>query len=245
MGRHKQDTPVEAEHKMVRDTLRRRLEIRQLLLAPCPLTPREIHRLVYTEEELEAMETIAYKGWKLLELESELWIQLNDEIPAEPLPPFHRMVQDKALRPKHLKVEFGEGVCLPRTSPFFGTHEDIPLSSLRGAQPELIEWGKEWMRLSAETQAVLRKVNSLFTGCTTFGHTYRAWPGLYGFFSGPAYDKIKNAKARSPWPSGLNPDFYTPSVLSPYEAIITEAMLLPDDDHSLGDFPVSIHYDIG
>lgn len=219
------------------------------LLAPCPVEPKEIYRYLWTKEERAALRLLKSSMLTLLHRDTDLTLQwdVQDFLVETPF--------TDRKKPLHLFVQFGAELPLPCTETWRSLSDKVGMSRLPASMvATLVEWGARWTRLEIEREQVYNKVDRVFSECNTMGQLHRVWPNLCSFLPERGQEIVRNMKVRSRLPKAMlhydddkDPENehpildeeWTPAALAPYDAIITEALLLPDETIS-PDWPVRI-----
>lgn len=253
MGRRNHKNVRDHELDEVRAKLARRMYERQQILAPCPVTPKEIYRHLWRADERAALRVLNHSMSSVLNREDDLTLAWDvDKFQLEV--PFGSYGVTRM--PKALFIRFGSELPLPNTDSWRSRSDKPGLSRLPPQMVEaLIEWSKRWMRMDLEQEEVTNKAHSIFANCNTMGQVHRIWPNLCNFMSPRGRSILEKAKVRSKLPDGvirfndstgkyvLDPAWH-PSALVPFDALITEALLLPDmsDDEYGKQLPVQVQY---
>lgn len=218
-----------------------RMAARQHLLAPCPVTPAEVYRYMWTQPERAAIRLLNNQLRTILRYGSDLamvWDTREFAIDT-PFTP--------ARKPLHLFVKFSADLPLPATETWRNGSDRVLLSRLPESMlTELEAWAKKWMQLDIERDAVSTKVGSIFRHCNTMGQIHRLWPNLCSFLPERGQEVLRKMKVRSKLPEEVLhyddeddqmerknaklDDEWTPEYLAKYDSLITEALLLPDVD---------------
>lgn len=226
-----------------------KLLARHHLLAPCPVKPVEIYRHLWTKEERAALRLLKDRMPSILHRDSDITFQWDTrEFQID-------TVFTPARRPITMFVKFKSELPLPATEVWRANSDKIAMSRLPDSMlDELAEWGQRWVRLDIEREQVGSKVERVFAHCNTMGQIHRLWPNLCSFLPERGQEVLRKMKVRSRLPEAvlhydedndpecerpLLDDDWKPAALAPYDAIITEALLLPDFDGDM-DWGVSI-----
>lgn len=217
-----------------------KLLARHHLLAPCPVKPIEIYRRLWTNEERAAIRLLKDRVPSILHRDSDATFEWDTrEFTIDT--PF-----TAPRKPLHMFVKFKGDLPLPTTEVWRSTHDKLFLSRLPECMlDELAEWGQRWLRLDIEREQTYNKVERIFSACNTMGQVHRLWPNLCSFLPERGQEVLRKMKVRSKLPEAVlhydedndpeceHPildDEWKPEALVPYDAIITEALLLPDFD---------------
>lgn len=237
--RHNQNVR-DYSREQVASAVAERMKIRHHLLAPCPLKPVDIYRHLWTKEERAALRTLKDRMPSILRKDNDVTLEWDVRVFQIDTP-----LTDPRV-PVHLFVNFGTHLPLPCTDRWSSIADTLKLSRL----PEpmlhtLEEWGRQWLRLEIERECVIDRVEQVFNACNTMGQIHRLWPNLCSFLPERAQEILRKKKVRSKLPEAVmhyddekdpeneHPildDEWTPKRLAPYDALITEALLLPEHE---------------
>lgn len=239
MRRHRHNQNVRDYSKdQVGTAVSTRMAVRHHLLAPCPIKPVDIYRHMWKNEERLALRTLRASMPSILRSDTDVTLAWDVRVFE-----IHTAV-DKIKAPIRLYVEFGRSLPLPNTNPWSDSANKLGISRLPDAMLDTLEeWAKRWTKLHVEKLAVERKVENVFDVCNTMGQIHRLWPNLCSFMPERAQEILRKKKVRSKLPEEVlhydterDPDNrhpildaeWTPKALQPFDALITEALLLPE-----------------
>ena len=227
----------------------KRMIMRHHLLAPCPIKPVDIYRYLWTKDERAALRTLKASIPSILRKDSDVtldWDVCHFTVDT-PLTPVRE--------PLRLYTLFGRDLPLPNTDSWNDDRERLGISRMPPQLLQsLLEWGKQWMKLDIEREYVCAKAEQVFNVCNTMGQVHRLWPNLCSFMPERAQEILRKKKVRSKLPEAvlhyddetdpenerpLLDDEWKPAALAPYDALITEALLLPEIEVKQ-DWPIKI-----
>lgn len=234
----------------VLQVLSTKLEARLRLLAPCPFKSTDVYRYCWTQEERAAIRLLMSRLPTMLKLDDDLTIDWDTR---------QFIVESDIVLPQgpiRLYVKFPKQVPCPQTESWRGTRDVLNLSRLPDHLLNKIEpWAKVWVKIKMENVEVYEKVDRIFKHCNTMGQVHRVWPNLCSFLPERGQEVLRKMKVKSRLPDtlveydeekdpeGKHPflnEAWTPKALAPYDAIITEALLLPDVEFE--DWTVQVLY---
>lgn len=236
--RHNQNVRDYSKSEVL-DRVSQRMVNRIGLLAPCPIAPKEIYRHLWTKEERAALRLLKSSMPTLLHRDSALTLQWDvKEFKVDTVFSPPRM-------PLTMFVKFGTDLPLPCTESWRSGADMVNMSRLPSSMVDaLVEWGERWVRLDIEREQVYSKVDRTFSACNTMGQIHRLWPNLCSFLPERGQEVVRKIKVRSRLPEAvlhydedndpecehpLLDEEWKPAALAPYDAVITEALLLPDE----------------
>lgn len=222
---------------------------RHQLLAPCPFKPTDVYRFCWTKEERSAIRLLKERMPTILHKDDDMTLQWD----TRPFIVRTEIAPDQI--PLNLYVKFPKPIPVPQTEIWRDGRDSIMLSRLPDHLLDTIEeWAKRWAKLQIETTQVYEKVDRVFTNCNTMGQIHRLWPNLCSFLPERGQEVLRKMKVRSKLPEAVlhyadddeeneRPLLdleWRPEALRPYDAIITEALLLPDVEGEEDDWKVRV-----
>lgn len=225
MRRRRNQSVRDYSKSEVLERVEQRMVNRMGLLAPCPVAPEEIYRHLWTNEERAALRLLKSSMPTLLHRSSDLTLQWDvKEFKVDTVFSPPRM-------PLTMLVKFGIDLPLPSTESWRSGADRVNMSRLPISMVDaLVEWGERWVKLDIERAQVHNKVERTFSACNTMGQIHRLWPNLCSFLPELGQEVVRKIKVRSRLPEAVLLDKeWTPAALAPYDAVITEALLLPDE----------------
>lgn len=217
----------------------RKMTIRHQMLAPCPVKPTEIYRHLWTKDERAALRLLRERMPTALRYDSDMTLDWN-------VRPFivETAITDPRV-PSALFFRFSKTLPAPCTDAWNSSRDTLGVSRLPEPMLDTLEeWAKRWVKLDTERMYVCEQVDRIFDACNTMGQLHRLWPNLCSFLPERGQAVVRNIKVRSRLPEAvlhydedkdpenehpLLEDEWKPEALAPYDALITEALLLPDD----------------
>ena len=170
---------------------------RHKLLSPCPLTPTEVYRHLWTQREREAIRSLKHIP-SILHWDDDMI--LSWDLPKFKVDPGFGY----AVFPKSLVLKFPKPLPAPYTDQWRADRADLGVSRLPEAmQNVLVEWGQRWVRTDHEKDLVISKVQAVFSVCNTMGQIHRLWPNLCSFLPDRAQEILRNKKVRSKLPEAV------------------------------------------
>lgn len=219
--------------------VQRKMTIRHQMLAPCPVKPTEIYRHLWTKDERAALRLLRDRMPTALHYDSDMTLEWD----VRPFIVETAIADPRA--PSALFFKFGKALPAPVTDAWNADRDKFGLSRLPDAMlDELETWAKQWVKLDTERAYVCEKVERIFAACNTMGQLHRLWPNLCSFLPERGQAIVRNIKVKSRLPEAVlhyddenDPENehpildleWRPEALAPYDALITEALLLPDD----------------
>ncbi len=164
------------------------MEARRRTLAPFPVAPAVIHRLMWTDTEWEAIQKLQER--QVLKTVRAVSIQRVPSMYAEGIGNLGDVITIRVVMPEEVPGPFSSSV----------EFRNMP----REVIGEVIPWVKHWSQCESERQIIVKRVSQMAETCTTWGHVHRLWPELLSLLDEGPRRKIEQAKARSPLPYGVN-----------------------------------------
>lgn len=207
----------------LRDRISALMDNRRRLLAQFPIDPMEIYRLFWNEQTWAARAT-------LIKAHGEgIFVRLRD------IPIFGRIDQINPTGTTRIMVR------LPEEQPMsFGWKLQF-INLPEDMQTQIKEWAVYWQQHINEKQELIKAVETVADVCKTYGHVYRLWPDLLGFFGEYGKAKIAQSKAKSRLPNAvymydrdksafiMKPEF-KPEAFAKFSEMIAECLMLPETD---------------